>query len=189
MVRKMAGFLWAMLLLAGMTRPVSAAEQSGTIRIRMAYGDASAEGAVVTLQYAGQPAEGGYRLSEVFGGGIIRMEDACSPDLAQWLSERTTVGGELGKLDSQGSIVFSGLEEGLYLITQEKAPMGWQCAAPFLVPVPLDGNWEVLAYPKQALLLTEPPRTGEHPAPVFGAMGLILSGGGLYLCIEKVRKK
>ena len=35
----------------------------------------------------------------------------------------------------------------------------------------------------------ESPDTGDHMNPVFSAMGLILSGLGLYYCGEKIWKK
>ena len=35
----------------------------------------------------------------------------------------------------------------------------------------------------------ESPDTGDHMDPVFSAMGLILSGLGLYYCGEKIWKK
>ncbi len=167
--------------------PASAA-QTGSIRVQLDYGTVEHKGEVELYSVA-EPVEGGFRLKNGFGGGVIRQEEACSPELALWLAERISFGGICQRIDGQGKAEFPGLEKGLYLVVQTEAPEGWSRAVPFLVPLPLDGEWQVLACPKQGLLLTESPRTGQHPAPVFGAMGLVLSGTGLYLCIEKLRKK
>lgn len=183
----MIGVLAAALLTAGIGLPASAA-QTGTIRVSLDYGVPVDRGTVVLYRVA-EPLEEGYRLGEVFGGGFIRQEEACSAELACWLSERAASGGDIQSLDKTGTAVFSGLGEGLYLLRQTVAPEGWNCCAPFLVPVPLDGEWEILACPKQSELLTSSPKTGQHPAPLFAAMGLVLSGMGLYVCVEKIRKK
>ena len=37
--------------------------------------------------------------------------------------------------------------------------------------------------------VVESPDTGDHMNPVFAAMGLVLSGMGLYFCGEKIWKK
>ena len=37
--------------------------------------------------------------------------------------------------------------------------------------------------------VVESPGTGDHMYPVFSAMGLVLSGMGLYFCGEKIWKK
>ena len=189
MVRRLAWVLIAAVIAAGLGIPVSAAERTGTIRISMDYGKNGTDGGEVALYLVAEPLDTGYRLGEAYGGGIIRKEDACSPELALWLADRKIADGVLQKLDPQGTAEFTGLEEGLYLVLQTTAPQGWYCAAPFLVPVPLDGQWEVLAYPKNSVLLTESPKTRQRPMPLFAAMGLVLSGTGLYFCMEKLRKK
>jgi len=185
----MVWILVTTILMMGMSLPAAAAESTGSIRVSLDYGDSPVDRGEMVVYRVAVPLEGSYRLAENFGGGVIRQEDACSPELAQWLSERIASGGVRQQLDREGRAVFSGLEQGLYLVVQTEAPTGWYCAAPFLVPVPLDGEWEVLAYPKMAVLLTQSPKTGQHPAPLIGAMGLVLSGMGLYFCVEKLRKK
>ena len=52
-----------------------------------------------------------------------------------------------------------------------------------------------LALPTQGQMIcrevtvVESPDTGDHMNPVFTAMGLVLSGMGLYFCGEKIWKK
>lgn len=189
MTRRMVCLLAAAVVLVGFSVPAKAAEQTGEIRVSLNYSQLPVSRGTVVLHYVAEPAQGGYRLTEALGGGIVRKEDAHSPDLAQWLEARTGEEGTAQFLDADGNAVFSELEEGLYLLTQTEAPEGCACAEPFLIPLPLDGQWEIQAYPKTTALLTESPRTGQHPAPLIGAMGLVLSGTGLYFCLEKLRKK
>lgn len=187
MIRRAVISVAAVILTLGLVIPAEAAG-GGKIRVFMEYG-VPAEGGEVALYYVAEPMEGGYRLESIYGGGMIREEDACSVELAQWLADRTGTGGVSCNLDETGCAEFPELTEGLYLVVQRQAPEGWQCTAPFLIPVPLYGEWEILACPKQGTLLTQSPRTGQHPAPMFAAMGLVLSGMGLYLLGEKHWKK
>ena len=187
MVRRIGLVLAAAVVAVTLGIPVSAAG-AGMIRVKLDYGVPVEKGEVMLYAVA-EPVEGGYRLEQAYGGGFIRREDACSPELAQWLSERTSFEGNSRKPDGEGNTEFTGLDEGLYLLIQSAAPEGWSCAAPFLVPLPLDGEWEVLACPKQAQLLIQSPKTSQKPEPLFAAMGLVLSGVGLYFCMEKLRRK
>ena len=142
----------------------------------------------MTLFYAGRFSEGGYRLADSFGGGFVRQEDIHSPELAKWLSEAAVWEGERKPLQEDGSAVFSQLPEGLYLLTQSKSAQGFCQTAPFLIPIPCNGMWEITALPKMQQIYTESPKTGQHPAPILGAMGLVLSGMGLVACWDKIRK-
>ena len=177
----------AVVVLMGMVLvlPVRAA-QRGMLQVTLDYGDSAAR-AAVALQYVAEETQGDYRLTEAFGGGIIRRADVHSPDLARWLYLKAGE-GTVRILDADCSALFTDLEAGLYLLTQTEVPEGWFPAEPVLIPIPLDGQWEVLANPKTAQLLTPSPQTGQHAWPMLGAMGLVLSGTGLYFCLEKLRK-
>ena len=48
----------------------------GTIRVSLDPGDMAAIGGEVTVYYVGVPLEDGYRITEEFGGGMVRGEDA-----------------------------------------------------------------------------------------------------------------
>lgn len=188
MVRRMVLLLAAAALLTAMGLPACAAGE-GEIRISLHYGDMAAGGGEAALCRVAEPAGQDYKLLDAFGGGLIKGEDIQAPELAQWLAERS---GELGVrrlLDADGEAVFSNLEEGLYLAMQTEAPEGYCAFAPFLIPVPLGNQWEIQANPKTRQLLTESPKTGQHPAPIFAAMGLVLTGLGIAACVEKLKRK
>ena len=187
MARWMLCFLAVVVAVSGAGIPATAA-QYGSVQISMDYG-VNAGGAEVVLYSVARPVEGGYRLDECYGGGVIRQDEALSPELAQWLAQRCTGEGIRCSLDESGNGKFTGLSQGLYMLIQTSAPKGWACTLPFLVSIPLNGEWEILAKPKKEELLTPPPKTGQHPAPIFASMGLVLSGLGLYMCFDKLRKK
>lgn len=189
MRRQLIGAVLITMLLTGGALQAQAAEQTGIIRVNMNHGATSATEAAVSLYHIGYPSQEGYRLSDSFGGGLIRREDIEFSDLAQWLSENVTWEGENQYLQEDGTAEFTDLREGLYLLVQTETVHGFLQAAPFLVPIPCNGMWEVTALPKMQELVTESPQTGQHPAPIIGAMGLVLSGMGLVVCLEKIRKK
>lgn len=188
MVRRGLCLLGTVMMVWGFVIP-AAARTEGTIHLCYDYGMDPISCGTVTLCRVAEPLEENYRLPDWLGGGVIRQEDADAPELAQWLAEKAGETGEVRYLDSDGCAEFTGLEEGLYLLTQSDAPEGYACCSPFLICIPLNGSWEIHARPKIGLLQTESPRTAQRPTPLFGAMGLILSGSGLYFCMEKLRKK
>lgn len=167
---------------------VAAAENRGSIQIKLETGDMPVVNGAVTLYQVGIRTEDGYRIREGFGGGIIRQEDANSENFAQWLAETP---GETGKtllLDADGSTVFSELEEGLYMLVQTERIDGFYSIYPVLLPIPEGEDWDIRIHRALAPVVTELPQTGQSPIPFFGVLGMILSSGGLLLCAGKKRK-
>lgn len=189
MVRRLVLILTAAVLLMGTGLPTQAAQARGTIRLCLNYGAERSEPGTVMLFKAAQCVGQDYKLEEHYGGGLIKGEDIHAPELASWLAERTGEDGTRRMLDADGAADFSHLEEGLYLAVQTETPEGFLSFSPFLIPMPYDGQWEIQANPKTGQIMTESPRTGEHPSPLLGAMGLVLSGMALAVCAEKLRKK
>jgi len=189
MRRKLIGIAGAVVVLAGLVIPAGAAQGEGTISVTLDYGDGQVHESALSLQQVGSRVDGGYRLYENYGGGVIRTEDIESAELAQWLAE-TAQGIQIPRiLDADGNASYTGLGEGLYLLVQSETAEGDIPIAPFLIPMPCYGQWEVTAYPKVQQILTESPKTGQHPAPLIGAMGMVLSGLGLVMCADKFRRK
>lgn len=187
MRRQLMCVVAAAAVMMGMVITAQGAE--GTLSVTLDYGDEQVHDAALTLYWVGSPADGGYRLTETFGGGFIREEDIQSPELVQWLAE-TAHGIQIPRiLDADGNAFYSALTEGLYLLEQTEAVNGFQRMSPFLVPIPCYGQWNVTAVPKVVRLPEESPKTGQHPAPIIGAMGMVLSGLALVMCADKFRRK
>lgn len=189
MRRQLLVFAAAAVVLVGLVIPAKAVQGNGTISVTLDYEDGRIHDGELTLHLVGVPGEGGFRLHQSYGGGMIRDEDLQSPELAQWLAE-SVHGIQIPRiLDADGNVSYTGLGEGLYLLIQSETAAGDAPIDPFLIPIPCYGQWNVMAYPKVRQLLTESPKTGQHPAPIIGAMGMVLSGLGLILCAEKFRRK
>ncbi len=187
-MRKMIWLLGAMLLLT-MAPSVAAAENRGSIQIRLDAGDLAVTNGAVTLYQVGVRVEDGYRLAEGFGGGIVRLEDADSGNLAQWLAESAGESGTSMLLDADGNAVFPDLEEGLYMLVQTERMDGFYPILPILLTVPRNGEWAVREYRNPVPIVTEIPKTGQTILPYFGVLGMILSGSGLVLCSKSQKNR
>ena len=123
-MRRMVWLLGVMLVLIW-APSASAAVNRGSIQIRLDAGDLAVTNGALTLYQVGIRVEDGYRLTEGFGGGIVRLEDTTSENLAQWLAESAAESGVTMLLDADGNAVFPDLEEGLY----RRTPLSKDAAA------------------------------------------------------------
>jgi len=187
-MRKRIWLLLGLVMLTGAVLPAAAAENRGSIQIRLDAGDLAVTNGAVTLYQVGTRVEDGYRITEGFGGGIVRQEDAASDNLAQWLAESAGETGVTMLLDADGNAVFPDLEEGLYMLVQTQRMDGFYPILPMLLTVPRDGIWDVREYRNPAPIVTEIPKTGQTMIPYFGILGMILSSAGLLLCSKMSRK-
>lgn len=187
----MKKMIWLLCMAAALTAvaPVAAAaEKTGSIQIILEAGDLAVTNGAVTLYQVGMKVEDGYRISEGFGGGIIRQTDVDSENLAQWLAETVSMPGTSLLLDADGTAVFSDLEEGLYMVVQTERMDGFYPIYPVLMTIPDAESWDVKIYREPVPVVTEIPRTGQSPIPFLGVLGMILSSAGLLICIRKNKK-
>lgn len=189
MGKRIFGVMLAALLLPVLCLSAKAAEREGSIQVIVKSGETPLMGGTVTLFRVGVPTEDGYRIVDPFGGGFVRHEDALSPQLAQWLAQMEGEPGMSRILDADGSADFSHLEAGLYLLVQNGTVEDFFPVMPFLMMLPYEGQWNVQAYPYTQQVYTECPRTGQHPGPFLGALGMVVSGIGLAVCIGPIRRK
>ncbi len=188
-MKKLIAAVLALALVLSLAVSAAAAEQTGSIRVTLKSGDSPMMGATVTLFRVGERCEDGFRLIAAFGGGIVRYEDALSPHLAQWLVQMEGEEGLTRILDADGSANFSRLTEGLYMLVQNSTVEDFFPIMPFLMILPYEGQWDVDAYPYTQVIHTENPATGQHPAPILGAVGMVVSGVGLAFCVGRKRRK
>ena len=182
---KVLYFLWALLLAFPHALPVSAAEASGSISLSLPGGD-------MRLYQVAELTEDGTSclLTGDFSGWSGSLEDlsaSLARELAQYALDNSCACLE-ARPSKDGSILFSGLEPGLYLLVQTEAASGYEKMAPFLVSLTAD-PFHVNASPKFQLtpLPTQPlpslPQTGQSnwPIPVLGISGILLFLTGLIL--------
>jgi len=130
------------------------------------------------------------QLMPEFGGGFVTAEDMHTPELLNWLEQQAWDG--IGRqVDTAGIAMFSGLPEGVYLLTQKEAAPGGEAIVPALIPIPEeDGTWLVQIVPRMKGY--ELPQTGQPMTPVAAAMGMVISAFGIGIWYEnwhKNRKK
>lgn len=168
---------------------LGAVEKTGSLRVTLRQGEQAVSGGTATLHQVGEPAAGGYRLTEEFGGGLIKEEDAGSGLLAQWLWEQVQGQGVVLPLDDEGTAEFTELAPGLYLLAQTQTDQIGEPMEAMLVGMPQGGQWncQLMAQAQQAW--DPPPKTGQHPAPIVAAMALVLSGLGLVMLIDGRNKR
>lgn len=188
MLKKSGSILLGLSLVLLLSLPAGAA-CDGSICVSLDAGELPVTNGCLTLYYVGKTAEEGYRLTDVFGGGLVRREDADSASLAQWLADAAGDTGKTINLDVEGDVIFSGLEDGLYLVVQTQRMDGFHPIAPMLVQLsPEQGRQRWLA-PQTYPIIADNPQTGDPMTALWGAMGLVVSGVGLYLCFDSRRKK
>lgn len=188
MLRRMIGTLFALGVLMGAAGRCEAV-QTGNVRVELKTAEQVVSSGAVTLYRAGASVSGGYRLDADFGGGFVAWEDVDSQALAQWLAEQAKEEGRTLLLDADGCADFSGLTEGLYLVVQTEAVEGYCTMDPFLTKLPREEAWSAECVQTLERTWEEPPKTGQHPAPILGAMGLVLSGMGLVILAEGRQKR
>ena len=162
----------------------------GTIRVSLDPGDMAAIGGEVTVYYVGVPLEDGYRITEEFGGGMVKGEDALSPFLARWLTHTEGKVGVTQELDADGKTVFVGMPDGLYLLEQTQQAEGYYPMEPRMVSIPSNGERDVrIEQNAEPILPEESPRTGDRLNPAFSAMLMVLTGFVLVVFVGKRRKE
>lgn len=189
MMRRAALGILAAVLAVLLAVPVSAVGELGSIRVTA---EPEMEGSQVMLSYAGILYAQGLQLTEEFGGGYVTGKDMGTRELVAWLAEQ--VGDGLKKkIGPDGTVMFSGLPEGVYLLTQQTAAPGYRPLEPMLIRLPEeDGSWMAQAYPKIEKGPYDMPETGQPITPVIGAMGMVISAFGIGIWYEnwhKNRKK
>ena len=180
MKRGIAALLLAAVALTLCLR-AAASEVSGSLEIKLDAGELPVTNGAVTIYLVGIRSEDGYRVLDRYGGGVIRDEDIESGHLALWLAELAD-GGRTLLLDVDGRVMFSGLEEGLYLVEQTEKMDGFYPFRAFLVTMPSGGQWEIQRTPAVLPIAPEPPQTGQDLETVLAAAAMGLSGVGLVLC-------
>ena len=135
----------------------------------------------------GTPTEGGFQLTDGLANWLVEEKEVFSRSVVDWILPKVNSEGISVPVQEVSGAEFTGLEEGLYLVKQVETAEGFSAFSPFLVSVPEGDSWEVTARPK-AINAGEAPKTGDHPAPIIGAMGLGLSAAILMVLADERKK-
>lgn len=223
MMRRICSLLTAVLIVLSLCAVVYAQDVldmsqdgNGSIYIHMGYAEGTEDCGSLTIYRVGeiQEYDGNYTFEPA---GLFTLEweayeDVHSADLAQALADfaaEHSVEGIRGVIAADGTVTFSDLELGLYLVVQDTAAAGYEKISPFLIGIPNmeDGVYiyQVDASPKVQLETTPPetteptepgpteptlPQTGQlnWPVPVMAAAGLGLFITGWGLCFRKQKE-
>lgn len=188
MLKRLFFSLSAVALAAALSLPAQAGELGGSIRLDLEVGDFVVTNGAVKLYQVAQQGPEGYLVSDSFGGGLVKPEDALSSSLAQWLAQTAEDGGITRLLDADGCAEFSRLPDGLYLVVQSEKMDGFYPFEPFLVTIPMDGERDIQVSPSVFPIVAESPATGQDMQPFLGVAGMVVSGFGLALCAMGKRK-
>ena len=192
--RRTAAVLTVLLLLA--CPRVLAAEQTGSISVRMTWQGSTVPGGSITLYRVAMLGRGGQFVPlPEFSGWGMDPSAPLSPSDARELAEfakRENIPGQTAALGADSAACFSPLESGLYLLVQREPGAGFLPVNPFFLSVPQQIGtelcYDVDASPKCAPTPTDPgtpgiPQTGQlnWPVPVMALLGLCLMAAGLLL--------
>lgn len=179
----MKKLLCAVVLAALLVCPV-AAETLGAITVTPSLDGAPVSGGTVTLYYVGAQIQDGFVPAGDFGDFPGILDDIHSPALAEELAAYAVahrISGITAGVGGSGTVEFSGLAPGLYLLVQTEAPEGYRGFAPFLAAL-VEGD--VNAHPKVTVRIPEPelPVTGDStPVTLLWAAACVSAGGLLLL--------
>lgn len=191
-----------LVLVLGISPAAMGAEGSGVIRITMSCSGEAVPGGEVVVYPAGRYGNDGIPvLTDEFSGAAVSLSKVNSPETA-WIladyAEKRGITGIRTPVDSTGNAVISGLEPGIYLVTQSRAAEGFLPFVPFLVALNGDNGCNLHAYPKvePEESPTEPddtssPQTGQKNRMQLrlAFWGLVVSGSGILFCLLRRKRK
>ena len=207
-------FLSAVLLLAlsvgALAHDVPDTTRTGSITMSLTCAEKEVSGGVFTLWRVGDIAEddGNYsfvktKAMEGYAGSLDDLEaSGLAKDMAKYINDNG-VKSVVSIYNDSGSVVFSAVEPGLYLIQQTKSSENYQNISPFIISVPQNKDgvyvYDVSAAPKMAKLAPPTPtptptpagpklpQTGQlnAPIPILAGLGVLCLIIGLALRLAK----
>ena len=187
MFRKIVYMLSAAGLAIVFGLPTFAAQSSGSIHVISGRRDNRVISGQVTLYRIGELTAESCRITDGLADWIVSRQEVMTEDFLHWALSQSWKNKWICDVSEEQGAEFHDLEEGLYLVVQTEAGPGYSVFAPFLVALPDEGNMDV-TIPVGVSDISEIPRTGDHPAPIFMAMLLSL-GIAVFIVLTENRKK
>lgn len=184
MLRRCICLMWAVVVASVMGMEVRAGEQTGSARIVPTWCGQTVEGGIVSLRRVGRKTAEGYELTDGLANWCTK-EELQEEEWIPWLISNTRAERILKQAENTGAF-FEGLEAGIYLVEQTESPEAFRPFEPFLVSIPEDG-WDIVRNPAM-IYNGESPKTGDHPAPIIGAMGIGLSVAVLMVLVDERKR-
>ena len=168
------------------TGKTEAAEEQGTVRIVPQWCGMPVTGGTVSLRFVGTMEDNGYYLTDGLADWSVTSSELASGEWLGWISQNHA-GKQFVKDIGEKGAVFVELERGIYLVQQMRWDPQYQPFEPFFLTVPEGETWDVYRAPK-LVRSGESPKTGDHPAPIIGAMGIGLSVACLMVLVDKYNR-
>lgn len=187
MLKRCICFMWAVIVVLTGAGRAEAAQNRGTIRITPQWCGFPVMGGTVSLRCVGTVTEEGFYLTDGLADWSVSEEELDSGLWVSWISEKHSGKQFISGIDGENGAVFTSLEEGIYLAEQVAWDPQYQPFEPFFLIVPEGENWDVCRTP-DVVGNGESPKTGDHPAPIIGAMGIGLSVACLMVLVDKYNR-
>ncbi len=180
MLRKWISFFMSVSIMMLTAGAAAATGDLGCMQIMPTWQGQTVTGGEVSIVWVGTM-ESGIRVTDGLANWGLREEEILSEDWLPWIVENAE------HQEISAATEFRGLQEGIYLVFQKSAADGFLKFKPFLQKIPEDGNWTVV---KRPLVnpICEIPATGDHPAPIIGAMGIGFSVAVLMVLADSRKK-
>ena len=187
MLKKCICLLWAVCMVAGAGGVAKADTRTGSVQVVPEWCGQEVIGGTVVIKRVGEKTEDGYILTDGLANWTIEETELVSDNWVQWLCQMETGREVACTVKEETGAVFTQLLEGVYLVRQ--LDPDWQLPSfkPFFLTIPEGENWDVYRAPK-AIYHGESPKTGDHPAPIIGAMGIGLSVAVLMVLVDGRKK-
>ena len=184
MLRKWICLAWAVGLILG--SGVEAKAGSGSIRIEPMWCGAPVCGVTVGVCKVGAKTEAGVVLTDGLADWQVQEDELTDGNWVNWLAQKE-IPDERHCLAGNGGALFQNLQEGIYLVRQTDDPINGRLFEPFFLGIPDGENWDVYRAPKM-ISRGEPPKTGDRPTPLIGAMGIGISVAFLMVFVDEHRR-
>lgn len=182
--------------------------KTGSVTVKLTDEDGAAvTSGTLTLYQVANIVDNEYVYTDEFSQCSVSLDDITKTSLASNIStfvDENSISGTTICVGNDGTVVFSDLKLGLYLVVQTVASEGYHTISPFVITIPYEEDgvivYNVDASPKVGVLkktdktttTTEPklPQTGQlnWPIPILAISGIVLFGIGLILTTNRKKQ-